>query len=198
MAWQLALFLLQGPAGEGWNLQTTPREVQRVYLDLLETTEVSLLLLPGGPEGEPLRVNMLFQAFFPGRAERDPYSKLPPWPKGAPERVTMTVRPLPLTVLKDTSLRLVVDGETFDLGESCGPLEVGGPCQVLYSGSGIGSDSAIVGISAEIQPALLQRLAQARGVTGTALGFPILLSSNDVEAVSQFAERVHWKVGPQK
>jgi hypothetical protein len=195
MVWLLVLFWFQGPF-EG--RQTTPREVQRVYWDLLETTEVSVLLLPGGPEGEPLRVNMLFQAFFPGRAKRDPYSKLPPWPKGKPERVTMTVRPSPLTVILDTSLRLVIDGETFDLGESCGPLKVGGPCQILYSGSGIGSDSAIVGISAEIQPALLKRLAQARGVAGTALGFPIVLSSDDVAAVGQFAEAIHWKVSPRK
>jgi hypothetical protein len=110
----------------------------------------------------------------------------------------MTVRLLPLTVLKDTSLRLVIDGETFDLGESCGPLKVGGPCQILYSGSGIGSDSAIVGISAEIQPALLRRLAEAHVVTGTALGFPIVLSSDDLGAVGKFAEAVHRKVDPPK
>jgi hypothetical protein len=30
------------------------------------------------------------------------------------------------------------------------------------------------------------------------LGFPILLSSDDLRAVDKFAEAVHLKVGPQK
>src|SRR3972149_8705280 len=116
MAWLLALFLFQSP-GEGWNLvHAPPREVKRVYWDLFETTEVWVLLLPGDPQGEPAPVNVVFQAFFPGRAKRDPYSKLPEWPKGEPERLTVRVQPFPTTVLKEPSLRLVVDDETFDLG----------------------------------------------------------------------------------
>jgi hypothetical protein len=195
MAWLLALFLFQGP-GEGWNLvQAPPREVKRVYWDLFETTEVWVLLLPGDPQGEPAPVNVVFQAFFSGRAKRDPYSKLPEWPKGEPERLTVRVQPFPTTVLKEPSLRLVVDDETFDLGASCKwPLGFGGPCQILYSGEG----GAIIGVSVEVQPALLQRLAKARVVTGTALGFPILLSSDDLGAVGKFAEAVHLKVDPQE
>jgi hypothetical protein len=198
MAWLLALFLFQSP-GMGWNLvQAPPREVKRVYWDLFETTEVWVLLLPGDPQGEPAPVNVVFQAFFSGRAKRDPYSKLPEWPKREPERLTVRVQPFPTTVLKEPSLRLVVDDETFDLGASCkSPLGSGGPCQRLYSGdSELGS--AIIGVSVEIQPALLQRLAKARVVTGTALGFPILLSSEDLGAVDKFAEAVHLKVDPQK
>jgi hypothetical protein len=198
MAWLLALLLFQGP-GEGWNLvQAPPREVRRVYWDLFETTEVWVLLLPKGPQGEPPLVNIVFQAFFSGRAKRDPYSKLPQWPKGEPERLTVRVQPFPMTVLKEPSLRLVVDDETFDLGASCkSPFGFGGPCQRLYSGdSELGS--AIIGVSVEVQPALLQRLAKARVVTGTALGFPILLSSDDLGAVEKFAEAVHLKMDPQK
>ncbi len=200
MAWLLALFLFQAP-GEGWNLvQAPPREVKRVYWDLFETTEVWVLLLPGGPQGEPAPVNVVFQAFFSGRAKRDPYSKLiPQWPKGKPERLTVRVQPFPMTVLNEPSLRFVVDDETFDLGASCNwPLGFGGPCQILSGGSEPGSGSAIIGVSVEVQPALLQRLAKARVVTGTALGFPILLSSDDLGAVGKFAEAVHLKVDPQK
>jgi len=198
MAWLLALFMFQSP-GEGWNLvQAPPREVKRVYWDLFETTEVWVLLLPGDPQGEPAPVNLVFQAFFSGRAKRDPYSKLPEWPKGEPERLTVRVQPFPTTVLKEPSLRFVVDDETFDLGASCKwPLGSGGPCQILYSGdSELGS--AIIGVSVEVQPPLLRRLAKARVVTGTALGFPILLSSDDLGAVGKFAEAVHLKVDPHK
>jgi hypothetical protein len=194
MAWLLALFLFQGP-GEGWNLvQAPPREVKRVYWDLFETTEVWVLVLPGDPQGgEPPRVSMVFQAFFPGRAKRDSNSGLPQWPKGEPERLTVRVQPFPMTVIDEPSLRLVVDGGTFDLGASCNwPLGSGGPCQILYS------DSALIGVSVEVQRSLVQRLAEARVVTGTALGFPILLSSDDLVAVGKFAEAVHLKVAPRR
>jgi hypothetical protein len=153
MGWLLALFWWQA-AGEGW-VSAVPREVQRTYFDLLESTEVSVFLLPDGLQGEP-----------------------------------------PLVEIKDTSMRLVVDDEVFDLGEPCKPLGFGGPCQILYSGSG--SDAAIAGISAEIRPELLQRLAHARAVTGTALGFPIRLSSKDLEAVGKFAESVLRKTDPRQ
>ena len=202
MALLLALFLLQGP-GEGWNLvQAPPREVKRVYWELFETTEVWVLLLPGSPQGEPAPVNIVFQAFFSGRAKRDPYSKLPQWPKGEPETLTVRVQPFPMTVNYDLSLRLVVDDETFDLGATCpsaggsGPPLLrpppGGGCQILYSGE------VYSGVSVKVQPALLQRLAKARVVTGTALGFPILLSSDDLGAVGKFAEAVHLNVAPRK
>jgi hypothetical protein len=116
MVWLLALFSFQGP-GEGWNLaQAPPREVKRVYWDLLETTEVWVLLLPGSPQGDPAPVKIVFQAFFSGRAKRNPYSKLPEWPKGEPERLTVRVQPFPMSLLKELSLQLVVDDETFDLG----------------------------------------------------------------------------------
>ncbi len=197
MAWLLALFLLQGP-GEGWNLvQAPPREVKRVYWDLFETTEVWILLLPGSPHGETTPVNIVFQAFFPGRAKRDPYSNLPEWPKGEPEKLTVRVQPFPTTVINELSLRLVIDDETLDLGASCKwPGGTGPRCQILYSGAAAGS--AVIGVSVEVQPALLRRLSKARVVTGTALGFPILLSSGDLGAVGKFAEAVHLKVDPQK
>jgi hypothetical protein len=201
MAWLLAsLFLFQGP-GEAWNLvQAPPREVKRVYWDLFETTEVWVLLLPGGPKGEPPpRVNLVFQAFFPGRAKRDPNTGLPQWPKGEPQRLALRAQLFPLTETmtfpRDLSLRLVVDDETFDLGAACVPGAWPAPqCQLLFPGP----ESAANGVSVEVQPSLLQRLAKARVVSGTALGFPIILSSDDLGAVSKFAEAVHLKMDPQK
>jgi hypothetical protein len=188
----LTLFLLQGP-GEGWNLvQGPPRELKRVYWELFETTEVWVLLLPESPQGEPAPVNLVFQAFFSGRAKKDPYSKLPQWPKGEPERLIVRVQPFPMTFSYELSLRLVVDDQTFDLGEYCLPERFGPPCQILYSGE------VASGVSVEVQPALLQRLAKARSVTGTALGFPILLSSDDLSAVGKFAEAVHLNVVQRK
>jgi hypothetical protein len=183
----LCLFLLQAP-GEGWNVvQAAPREVKRVYWELFETTEVWVLLLPGGPDNEPSRVNLVFQAFFPGRAKRDPYSGLPQWPKGEPERITLRVQPFPLTVINEVSLRLVVDEEVFDLGASCqAPGGSGPPCQLLFPCP----ECFANGLSVEIQPTLLPRLAKARVVTGTALGVPILLTSEDLRAVGELSERI--------
>ncbi|MCI0423308.1 MAG: hypothetical protein L0312_29495 [Acidobacteria bacterium] len=197
MAWLLALFLFQAP-GEGWNLvQAPPREVKRVYWDLFETTEVWLLLLPGDPQGEPAPVNVVFQAFFAGRAKRDSYSGLPEWPKGKPDRITLRVQLFPmtetLTYPRDLSLRLVVDEETIDLGASCVPAGSGPVCQLLFPGEG-----AANGISVEVQPVLLQRLAKAPVVTGTALGFQILLSSDDLDAVGKFVEAIHLNVASRK
>ena len=188
MALLVALFLLQGP-GEGWIMvQTPPREIKRVYWDLFETTEVWVLLSPEGPKGEPQRVNVIFQAFFSGRAKRDPYTGLPEWPKGRPERINLRVQPFPLTVVDELSLRLVVDDETFDLGASCGGLSAGPACQLLFPCS----DGCYAnGMSVEVEPELLQRLADARVVSGTVLGFPILLSADDLGAVGEFAKAVH-------
>jgi hypothetical protein len=193
----LALFLLQGP-GEGWNLvQAPPREVKRVYWELFQTTEVWVLILPESPKGEPVPVNVVFQAFFAGRAKRDSSSGLPEWPKGKPDRLTLRVQLFPLTETltypRDLSLRLAVDDETFDLGASCVPRGSGPECQLLFPGEG-----AANGMSVEVQPALLQRLAKARVVTGTALGFQILLSPDDLGAVGKFAEAIHLNVSSRK
>lgn len=184
----LALLLLQGP-GEGWNLaQAPPGEVKKLYWDQFETTEVWVLLLPDGPKEEPQPVNMVFQAFFSGRAKRDRSSAHPSWPMGKPDRLALRVQPFPLTVVTQLSLQLVVDDEAFDLAAPCASPGGAGPpeCQLLFAG-----DGAANGFSVEIRPALLQRLANARVVTGTALGLPIVLSSDDLNIVREFAEAIH-------
>ena len=78
----LMLLLPQVP-DDGWGLtRIQPREVKRIYWELLQTTEVLVRLVPIDPAGEPVRVNLVFQAFFPGRAQRDLYTVLPQWPRG--------------------------------------------------------------------------------------------------------------------
>lgn len=191
----LTLLLLQGP-GEGWSLAPAPpREVKRLYWDLFGTTEVWVLLLPDSPKGEAQPVNLVLQAFFSGRAKRDSSSGLPKWPQGKPDRLALTVQALPLTVVREPSLNLAIDGETFDLGAPCSPGGAGPPaCRLLFPGEG----AAANGLSVELQPAMLQRLANARAATGTALGFPIRLSSEDLRAVGQFAEAIHLDGVPRE
>jgi hypothetical protein len=107
-----ALLLTQS----GWALaQAKPREVGRTYWELLPEMEIWVRLIPEDPEGKPPLVNLVFHAFFPGRAERDPYTGLPQWPKGEPARLTLSAEPLPSTVIRELSLQLVVDGKTIDL-----------------------------------------------------------------------------------
>ena len=189
MSMLLALFLLQGP-GEGWNLaQSPPREVRRVYWDLFETTEVWVLIHPENPKGEPQPVHMVFQAFYSGQAKRDRSSGRPTAPADEPAtKLALRVQAFPLTFAYELSLTLLVDDESFDLGAPCASPGGAGPpaCLLLYQGEG-----AANGLSVELQPELLRRLGNASVVTGTALGFPIVLSSDDLRAVGQFAEAVH-------
>jgi hypothetical protein len=74
---------------------------------MFQTTEIWLRLIPEHSEGKPPLVNLIFKAFFPGRAERDPYTGLPREPKGPPARLVLVAQPLPLTVIRELSLRLV-------------------------------------------------------------------------------------------
>ena len=55
----------------GWALtQAPPREVRRIYWELVPETEIFVRLIPEGPEGKQPLVNLVFHAFYPGRAER--------------------------------------------------------------------------------------------------------------------------------
>src|SRR2546422_1862801 len=104
----LGILLFQGP-GDGWVLVPGTRQVRRLYWDLFQTTEVWLSLIPEDPAGKPPLVSFIFQAFFPGPAERDPYSGLPREPKGPPARLVLRAPALPLTVISQLTLRLERD-----------------------------------------------------------------------------------------
>src|SRR4029453_10610729 len=91
------------------------REVKRLYWDLFQTTEVWLRLVPEDPDGKPPLVQLIFQAFFPGSTERDPQSGTPQWPSRTPDRLVIRAQSLPLTMIRDLSLRLRIDDQLLDL-----------------------------------------------------------------------------------
>ena len=167
----------------GWALtQAPPREVRRIYWELVPETEVWVRLIPEDPEGKPPLVNLVFHAFYPGRADRDPYSGLPQWPKGVPARLTVSAEPLPLTVIRELSLQLVIDRRTFDLsGPNSRYRNL--PCLVASA------DCTPNAVEAELEPSVLRSVATARSVGGKALGFPITLVAADQLAVSEFLAR---------
>ena len=184
MTLALALLLLSQAPGDGWAMVSAPsREVRRLYWELQETTEVWVRLTPRDPAGgEPL-VNLVFQAFFPGRAGRDPYNGLPQWPSGRPARIVVRAEPFPLTVIRGFSLQLSLDGHTFNLAVPGSRYAIL-PC-------GVGSEEcAPNSVEAELDASLLRALTVARTVEGEALGFPIHLSAADQRALAEFSQRV--------
>jgi hypothetical protein len=173
--------LAQAP-GAGWVMAPAPpREVRRLYWELVETTEVWVRLTPGDPNGAPPLLSLVFQAFFPGRQPREPYSLLPQWPKGAPARLVVRADPFPLTVVRDLSLRLELDGYTFNLTGPGDRYATFPPC---------GDDCTPNAVEAELAPSLLRALIVARTVRGEALGLPIQLVPADQRALSDFSERI--------
>lgn len=178
----LGLLLFQGP-GDGWVLAPDTRQVKRLYYELFQTTEIWLRLVPDGPDGKPPLVNVIFQAYFPGRAARDPYTGLPKEPKGPPARLLLVARALPLTMIRDLSLRLTVDGRVVPLTGPGAKHRDFYPC---FVGDGCAAD----GVEAEIDAALLRSLVAAREVRGEALGFPFKLVAEDQRPLAEFAARI--------
>lgn len=179
----LGILLFQGP-GDGWALVPDTRQVKRLYWDLFQTTEIWVRLIPEGPEGKPPVVNLVFQAFFPGRAERDPYSGLPREPKGPPAQLVLKALALPMTVVYQITLRLTTDDKTVDL------TAPGARFQYLYPCSA-GDGCTPNGVSAELEPGLLRALIAARVVKGEALGVPVTLTADDQRSLAEFASRIN-------
>jgi hypothetical protein len=172
--------LAQAP-GAGWVMAPAPsREVRRVYWELFETTEVWVRLTPGDPNGTAPLLSLVFQAFFPGRVQREAYSLLPQWPRGAPARLVVRVEPFLLTAVRDLTLRLELDGYTFNL---TGPGS-------RYAILSCGDDCTPNAIEVDLEPSLLRALIAARTIRGEALGFPIQLMPADQRALGDFAARV--------
>lgn len=175
----------------GWGeTNVQPHQVSRIYRDLLQTTEVLVVLQPVDPDGKPVRVNLVFQAFFPGRAERDWYTGEPQWPKKAPARLTVTAQAYPMTfVIPELSLRLRIDGTAVDL-TGPGSRYRNIPCLVAIEGC------SPDGVEVELDPSVLRSLLGARVVGGHALGFPFELTKADRAALAEFATRLNGAVGP--
>jgi hypothetical protein len=154
-----------------------------VYWELLESTDVLLRLEPQTPGGKEPLLSLIIRAAFPGRAERDPYSGQPRWPRGKPARLTITAEPRPLTVIRELSLRLAVDDVIVDLTKPGSPYR-NIPCLVANE------DCTPNGVEVEVSRAFLETLTMARGVAGTALGLPIRLTDADQAAVKTFLSRI--------
>ena len=180
MAFAVMLGLLQS----GWaTTQAQPREVRMTYWELVPQIEIWVRLIPENEDGSPPLVNLVFHAFYPGRAERDPYSGRPRWPTGAPARLTVSAEPLPLTLIRELSLQLEIDGKTIDLtGPNARYRNL--PCLIATD------DCAPNAVEAELEPSILRALLAANSVRGKALGFPIRLVAADQAAVRAFAARV--------
>jgi hypothetical protein len=183
-AWAVAPVLIAVLWQSGWALtQSPPREVRRLYWELVPETEVWVRLIPEDPEGKPPLVNLVFHAFHPGRAERDPYTGLPAWPGGAPTRLTVSAEPLPQTLIRELSLRLAIDGQTIDLtGPDSRYRNL--PCLTANE------DCVPSAVEAEISASVLRSLAGAVSIDGRALGFPIKLAAADQLALKAFVARI--------
>lgn len=191
-AWAVAPALMAILSQSGWALtQAPPREVRRLYWELIPETEVWVRLVPGDPGGKPSLVNLVFHAFYPGRAERDPYSGLPAWPRGTPTRLTVSAEPLPQTLIRELSLRLVIDDTTIDL---TGPNRRyrNLPCLVANE------DCTPNAVEAELDASTLRSLATAASISGNALGFAIALVEADQRALRDFVARIGLSGDPAR
>jgi hypothetical protein len=161
-----------------------PREVSRIYWELLPATEVLVPLQPLQPDGAPVRFHLVFHAFFPGRAGREWSTGLMAWPKGAPERLAVTAQAFPLTfAVPELSLRFNADGRTYDLTPAGG--------QYRHVGCPIATEDCTPnGVEADMTPDLLRALVTATRVEGSALGTRFVLQPEDRDALAAFARRI--------
>jgi hypothetical protein len=177
----LGILLFQGP-GDGWVLVPDTRQVKKLYWDLFQTTEVWVRLIPQDPEGKPPLVSLIFQAFFSGKPERDPYTGQPRDPKGPPSKLELRAQPLPLTVVNQLTLKLVVDDKTVDLTAPGAAYRNLYPCP--------DGECAANAVAAEIDPPRLRALIKAKLVKGEVLGIPIRLTPDDQRALAELATRI--------
>ncbi len=181
----LSTFLVLAPQSSWGITHSPPREVGRLYWELIPQTEIWVRLIPEDPDGKPPLLNLVFHAYYPGKVERDVYTGLPQWPKGPPARLAVSAEPLPMTVIKDLRLQLVVDGTVFDL---TGP---NGRFWTCSSG-----DCAPMMVEADLDASVVRSVVAARSVGGTALGFPIKLVPADQRAVGDFLARIGMAEAP--
>ena len=154
------------------------------YWELVPEIEIWVRLIPEHADGSPPLVNLVFHAFYPGRAKRDPYSGRPQWPTGPPARLTVSAEPLPRTVIRELSLQLEVDGRTIDL-TGPGSRYRNLPCFIASE------DCVPNGVEARFGPVVIVRSrAAAKSVGGRALGFPVRLVAADQAAITAFAAKV--------
>ena len=184
----VALLPAQGP-GDGWWLVPGVRQVDNLYYELFNTTEIWVRVIPEDPVGKPLLPSLVFKAFFPGRLPYRGDDKRTLESKGPPSRLLLQAQAGPLTTIKELpTLRLVIDGTTVELTVS--------GARYLYP-SGVRSryfypcfGCAVTGVEVDLAPSILHSLITAQSVTGHALGFAMKLTAEDQRALAQFEARI--------
>jgi len=182
-AWTVVPLLMVVLLQSGWTLtQAPPREVRRLYWELIPEMEVWVRLVPENPDGKPTAINLVFHAFYPGRAQRDWFTGLPAWPKGAPTRLTVSAESSPLVLVRELTLRFAVDGRMIDLtGPTSRYRQL--PCPIASE------DCSPNGVEAELDASTLRSLTASASIGGQALGLPIRLTAADQHALGEFAAR---------
>jgi len=181
----IALLPAQGP-GDGWWLVPGVRQVDNLYYELFNTTEIWVRVIPEDPVGKPLLPSLVFKAFFPGRLPYRGDDKRTLEAKGPPSQLLLQAQVGPLSMIKGLpTLRLVIDGTTVDLMGS------GARYRYRYSPQcSHDSPCAVNGVEVELAPSILHSLITARSVTGEALGFAMKLTAEDQRALAQFEARI--------
>jgi hypothetical protein len=98
--------------------------------------------------------------------------------------MVLRAQPLPLTVVRELTLRLMIDDKTVDL------TAPGAKYRYLYPTCPPENVCWANAVEAEIQPSLLPLIVRASEVKGEALGFPIRLTAEDQRALAELAARI--------
>src|SRR5207247_7947531 len=111
----IALLPAQVPGG-GWAWVPGVRQVNNLYYELFDTTEIWVHLIPEDPAGKPSLHSLIFKAVFPGRLPHRVSDERILEAKGPPSRLLLQAQAGPLAMIKGLpTLRLVIDGSTVDL-----------------------------------------------------------------------------------
>ena len=152
----IALLPAQGP-GDGWWLVPGVRQVDNLYYELFNTTEIWVRVIPEDPVGKPLLPSLVFKAFFPGRLPYRGDDKRTLEAKGPPSQLLLQAQVGPLSMIKGLpTLRLVIDGTTVDLTGS------GARYRYVYTCNHCSAN----GVEVELALSILHSLITARSVTG--------------------------------
>jgi hypothetical protein len=140
-------------------------EIRVAYWELRDTTEVWLTLEPLSPSGERLPISLTINATFPGRRPAAPLTTVE-----LQAHVGALWAPRPELTL------LIGRSERIDLGAAGGTLN--------------DSDGTLVGIVGTIDLAILNRMATAATVSGTALRLDFVLDDSQKRAIGSFDRRM--------
>src|SRR5213592_1272426 len=111
----MALLPAQVPGG-GWASVPGVRQVDNLYYELFNTTEIWVRVIPEDPAGKPSLPSLIFKAFFPGRLPHRVGDERILEAKHPPSRLVLQAQAGRMTmIIGFPTLQLVIDGRTVDL-----------------------------------------------------------------------------------